>query len=350
MVAEKHVGQTTLMDEVPPDDKRALPPPTAPESIDVSLRGFEDKATAERFGHVIADAVRGISRYINLQRLDGITVAFDYDEALAQLDRGYSASKALTRTGTDKLVGVAMSPAVLRNGAVKSHMVFHAPFVLGLEEPDTENFRRAFYLVAHECGHVEDLKERDEAFPETILRRPFANNEEAILGQFSAAVWEEYAASRVSAIFGEDLTAIYEQSFTSVLGVARNQAEAAIRSYRLHGDIIRVVEQAGNSLCEPLRMAAYLIGHLDGIAADFDLAPQARDELATSTYANFVRRLADGLRDLWSRRGRWSTLAEFDVLKEIGRDALADGGVILKLLPDGQLYVDIPFTPSTMPI
>jgi hypothetical protein len=198
------------MDEAPPDDKPTLPPPTAPETIDVSLRGFQDKATAERFGHIIADVVHSISRYINLERLDGITVAFDYDEALAQLDRGYNPSKPLTRTGTDKLVGVAMSPAVLRDGVVKSRLVFHAPFVLGLEEPNTENFRRALYLVAHECGHVQDLKERDEAFPETILRRPFANDEEAILGQFSTVIWEEYAASRVSAIFGEDQSAIYE--------------------------------------------------------------------------------------------------------------------------------------------
>lgn len=101
---------------------------------------------------------------------------------------------------------------------------------------------------------------------------------------------------------------------------------------------------------EPLRTAAYLIGHLDGIDAEFDLVPQARDELAASTYADFIRRLAGGLRDLWSRRGRWSALAEFDVVKEIGRDALADGGVILRPLPDGRLYVDIPFTPDTMPI
>jgi hypothetical protein len=338
------------MDNVFSGEKLPLSPPTAPTSIAVSLRGFADAAFAEPFANTIAAAVRTISCYINLERLDGITVAFDYDEALAQLDRGYQASKPLTRTGTDQLVGVAMTPAVLRNGAVKSHMVFHAPLVVGLEQPGTEVFRRALYLVAHECGHVEDLKLRDDAFPGTILQRSIPNIEDAILDQVAGVVWEEYAASRVSAIFGEDETAIYERSFTSVLAVARDQANAAIRSYRLHGDINRVLEQAGSPLCEPLRLAAYLIGHLDGLGSDFDLVPQARDQLSTSSYASFVRRLGDALRELWSRRGRWAAHAEFDVLKDIGRDLLADGGMILMRLPGGQLYVDVPFTPNTMPV
>jgi hypothetical protein len=71
----------------PTDESQELPPPTAPESIGVNLRGFLDAASAERFGNVIAEIVRYISRVMNLERLDGITVAFDYDDALAQLDR-----------------------------------------------------------------------------------------------------------------------------------------------------------------------------------------------------------------------------------------------------------------------
>src|SRR6266567_2798592 len=89
----------------------------------------------------------------------------------------------------------------------------------------------------------------------------------------------------VSAVFGEHQSAVYEQCFTSVLSVAREQGNVAIRSYRMHGDITRVLEEAGPPLCEPLRTAAYLIGHLDGLNLGFDSAPRARDELATSAYA-----------------------------------------------------------------
>ena len=332
------------------DDEQGIPPPTAPLSIGVSLRGFADRAAAERFGDVIANAVRAISSHINMERLDGITVAFDYDQALAELDRGYQASRPLARTASDQLVGVAMAPTVLRNGTVKSHMVFHAPFVLRLEEEDTEGFRHALYLVAHECGHVEDLKYRDEAFPGTILQCTITDAEDAILAQIADALWEEYAASRASAVFGREQTKIYEESFASVLAVARNRANAAIRSYRVHANINRVLEEAGAPLFEPLRLAAYLIGHLDGLSSDFSFAPQARDQLAASPYESHIHRLGNAFRELWSQRGRWASPSEFDVLKNIARDVLAYGGMILRRLPDGRLYVDIPFTPDTTPV
>jgi hypothetical protein len=58
------------------------PPPTAPENVSVSLRSFESHEAAERFGHMIANCVRTIGRCIDVERLDGVTVAFDYDEAL----------------------------------------------------------------------------------------------------------------------------------------------------------------------------------------------------------------------------------------------------------------------------
>ena len=59
------------------------------ENIPVSARGFKDAETATRFAHVLAHVVRVVSRYIDLSRLDGITIAYDYDVALAALDRGY---------------------------------------------------------------------------------------------------------------------------------------------------------------------------------------------------------------------------------------------------------------------
>jgi hypothetical protein len=327
-----------------------LPPPTAPSNIPVNLRGFADTESAERFGHVIAETVRAISSVANLERLDGITVAYDYDDALAQLDRGFQPSRPLTRTSTEEIAGVAMAAPVVRNRAVKSHLVFHAPFVLPLEsEENTEEFWMALYMVAHECGHVDDLKHRDEAFPNVLLQRQVTDVQDSTLEPISFGLWDEYAACRLSAPFGRHQTAIYEQSFNSVLSVAKDKANASIRSYRTHANLGQVIAEAGEFICKPLKLSAYLLGHLDGLGGNMDDVPQARDLIAKTSYAVFIERLHAALQDLWSRRGTWASYAEFDVLKDIVRDLLADGGMILTRMPDGRMHVDIPFTRETMP-
>lgn len=298
---------------------------------------------------MIGVIIRDISCLINLERLDGVTVAYDYDEALAQFDRGYQSNRPLTRTADSRLLGVAMAPAVLRNGIVKGHLVFHAPVVLPLQNEGDEHFHQALYIVAHECAHIEDLKHKDESFPGIILQRQITDYEEAVLEKLASALWDEYAACRISAVLGSGQTAVYEDSFVLVLAAARDDANNAIRSYRWHGDVNRVLEEASRPLCEPLRIAAYLVGHLDGIDEGWHAVPCARDALAVSAYQPFIDRLIAILRDLWSRRGRWQSRSVFMPLHDLGRDVLAHGGLILKARLDGSLYVDIPFTPETMP-
>ena len=102
-------------------------------------------------------------------------------------------------------------------------------------------------------------------------------------------------------------------------------------------------------LCEPLRLASYLISHLDGLGYDLHQAPRAQAKLAASCYAHFVQNVSDVLRDLWTRRGCWTSAMEFDVLRNIGHDVLSDGGLILRRLRNGEVYVDIPFTSDTIP-
>ena len=329
--------------------KSSDPLPTAPNRLPVSVQGFENTDHAKAFASLIAHVVYEISCYIDLDRLDGITVAHDYDKALAHLDRGCPTTRPLTRTSSDQLSGVAMAPPVMRDGVIKGHVVFYAPVVLPIEQEEGNMYRQAIYTIAHECAHVEDLKNRDKCFPGTILRKMTVDVEDATLEQISSALWEEYAACRVSAPFCKEQMQYYEQGFIDVLRKSGDLANEAIRSYRVHGNVKRVLEEAGQPLCEPLRLFAYLSGHLDGLGEDMESAPLARDELLGSGYAAFTGRILKILRSLWSVRGSWASPAAFDPLKAVGKDALGNGGIFLIRQPDGNLYVDIPFTPKTMP-
>jgi len=325
------------------EDESLLPPLTVAENISISLKDFASSEHAEKFGHIIANTVCTISRILDLERLDGITVAFNYEDALLQLDRGCQISRPLSRTSDGHNVGIAMAAAVLRTGVVKAHILLWAPTVLALESSSNEGFWPALYILAHECGHVEDLKLRDVCFPGTILQNQITDPEKVILERFVEVLWEEYAACRACAIFGKAQTAIIEKSFIEVLIDSRKRANAAILSYRFHRSIERVLEEACVPLCEPLRLAAYLFGHLDGLNTSLDDAPHARDLLSGSSYVSFINRLRDVLRGLWSNRGHWTSIDEFDPLRSIVRDLLEDCGIFLQLQADGSLYINIPY-------
>jgi hypothetical protein len=57
------------------DSEQSLPEPSLSGGLNLSLRGFADEEVARRFGQRMGDAVHMVSRWIDLSRLDGVTVA-----------------------------------------------------------------------------------------------------------------------------------------------------------------------------------------------------------------------------------------------------------------------------------
>jgi hypothetical protein len=62
---------------------------TMPSNLQFSARSFADEDYAKEAMYKLHSVLSVISQSIDLTNLDGVTVAFDYDEALAELDRGY---------------------------------------------------------------------------------------------------------------------------------------------------------------------------------------------------------------------------------------------------------------------
>ncbi|NUJ81753.1 hypothetical protein HUN39_17325 [Methylocystis sp. FS] len=121
------------------------PSPTVP-SFQIKFLDVEAEA-AQRFGVVIGEYIQEISRYIDLERLDGVTIANDYPAALRQLDRGFTASHELTPTASELVTGVAMTPSVRRDGVVKAHMVLMAGVIFPLEDEQHEFWKDALYVL-----------------------------------------------------------------------------------------------------------------------------------------------------------------------------------------------------------
>lgn len=343
------MDESVTREEGEPD----LPPSTVPAALPISVSGnFDSEEQAKTLANNVLATIRILGSYIDLERLDGVTVADDYDAALQNLDRGFKASRPLTRSNSDRITGIAMSPAVKRNGVVKAHLLFAAWAMRSLLNCDDQDaVSDAVYTIAHECGHVEDLRRRDEAFPGLILNSHYSRYDNAAFGQVADTVWEEYAACRISAPFAKPKQVSYYQTgLLSALDGARDRSNAAIREYRLHGDINRGVSEAGEHICEPLRMFGYLLGTLDGHQnTTAETAPDVAATIDGGAYAQLFSRTQSILRHLWATRSQWSSTAIFDPLRNVVRDAFTEAGVVISLLPGDQVHVSFPFLPGTIP-
>lgn len=169
---------------------------TRPLNVPMSFRGFDQEA-AEETASTLGYMLHEFGKIIDLSALDGMTVAFDYDDALTDLDRGYETVRVLTKT-TEFGTGVAMTPAVLRDCVLKSHIVINAAVALMLKDEDKENANLAIHTIVHECAHVEITAAYEKCFPDELLKKRYDTILDCWRWDVIKACWDEYAACRIA--------------------------------------------------------------------------------------------------------------------------------------------------------
>ncbi|MGV9008068.1 hypothetical protein [Brevundimonas sp.] len=325
----------------------ALPPTTAPDAFQISVQGFSNTEAAKQLGETVGELIRTLGSFIDLAILDGVTIGIDYDAALASVDQGVEGLSALDRTNTEELQGVAKTCPVLRDGVVKSHLVFNAVMLVPLIAEDGqvshEDVQSSVGIIAHECAHVEIGALMMAKVPEARFGAQIAEFERAMLFPIAEVCWDEYAVCRLSARFASQQNVQHAESILAVTPEARVRAELAVRAYRDHGEINRLLSEAGSELLQPMKAVAYLLGGLDAddlVWADF---PAVRAAIEEAGYADLVDRMHEQCRRLWDTRGSWSE--DQDVLEpliKLARDVFASGGIHLSTLDNGLCRVDVP--------
>lgn len=335
------------MEEPETPESAPLPPTTVSTDCQLSCRGFPDEATALSFGAAINSAIVELGRVMDLSLLDGVTVGYDYDDALASVELGYESTVAKTYS-TGSLVGVAKFLRVLRDGEVRAHVVFHAHYVLAIADESDPNFWLAANVVAHELGHVAAQHWFDRALPHAMLKPYEGDWAVASIRDAAHSMWEEYAACRLSAPFSNDAkVGDYIQCVEESVPGKIEAAQERIKAYRTHGDVAQVMVEACSSIAIPLKMASYLLGHMDGRGDESDLADTCSVFMA-SPFGPFMSKLQAALRELWTTREEWDGWGSFDELADVLVQACTAVGMFITLADTGS-RVDIPFTAETMP-
>ncbi len=317
------------------------PPATAPEQFLISLRGFENEDRAKNVGNIIRLCIRELSRDIDLSGLDGVTIAFDYAQALRELDRGFETKHQLTPTDGDAF-GIAMTPLVKRDGKVKSHIVIAAEVAEFLEDLEGERFKSALGTLAHECAHVEITTRFDAAFPDFLLTKVHDNMLDGLRWRVILACWDEYAANWISAIFDENRIEADETVFLRVLENAQPKANALIKEVHIHGDVNRILTEVFSVYGDLMKFACYQLGTMRGQALTLDDLPKTKAALTDHWFAPHFHRLSQLCRDIEDSYGAWTDQAPFEALGSLAETIVAENGVIVTRQAGNDLWVNIP--------
>jgi hypothetical protein len=324
---------------------------TIPSNLQLSARMFADENYAKEAMYKLHSVLSVLSQYIDLTNLDGVTVAFDYDEALAELDRGYQTTHMLRPT-KDVAIGVAMSPTVIRNGVIKTHLVLNANYALGiLEEPgeETDLFPQSLHTIAHECAHVEVTAAFDRCFPGFLLQKKQSNPLDHIRWEVILAVWDEYAACRIAGAIGYEPADGYLDILIKFLGVTRSQCYEMIKAYRIHGDVGQVAAEVYGKLGNLLKYSSYFLGAVSAHETPETHPTALTEEPEFGWFVPFYDRLVVVHEALWSEFGKWTTMDPFEKIGDVLEQMAESIGIEASPMPSGLVSFNIPYRQESMP-
>jgi hypothetical protein len=311
-----------------------------PKELHYTLIGFESedfaRAASTRVAQVIDELVPQLG--LSLAGLDGVTISVDYDAGLRQLDRGYDATEAPTRTNDEVASGIAMTPYVLRDGRVMSHMILSAAVVPLIDQPISGVSGK--YIVAHELSHAHEHYFRDRQLPNTLLNVKITKSDEAVLFEAADACWGEYAACYFSAPVHPDQAKLFEMTVLSLLTDARQKIVEAKRQWLTDRNFTAAWQKISAIILALLKYFSYLLGHAAGLNKSIEeLAPGAWGILQSNPWiSTWIEKLDRTLQTMLETFEEWQSLDAFDPLKQVARGLLTDCGISISD-SSGSLYV-----------
>jgi hypothetical protein len=235
-----------------------------------------------------------------------------------------------------------MSPAVLRNGALKSYLVFDLAIMGNLLQPmEQDEHARAVHVMAHECAHVEITDAYDRCFPETLLRKQATTRAEQIAGG-GWHTWQEYAATKRAAPFGRDPTQDYEGVFLTALAGITDDVQQRIDAYRMSHDVERLYHEPVPLIERFLELTAYHVGNLAGRGISLEDTESYAVQVASHPLAAHLITFAKRCEDVEALYGHWPDHTALASVGSMRDDIAAALGLILTELPNGRLYLRVP--------
>jgi len=277
----------------------------------VSFRDCADQPTAEKIAAQLNVLTTQLSRIMPLARLDGVTVAYNYPQAVAEVDRGRSDIRPATTASAEVGVGIAQTVAVFRGDLVKSHLVLASNVAYALIDEDSDTQLWAIHAIANQLALVAFQDVIDTTLPDTMLQK-LEGMPGALFGAIGGAL-DSYVASREISFLGayETVEAQYATLLEQAVDRALKDFPTLRVAYRYHGDLDRLLSEALSHARYILEFSAKLLGHADEKGAQ----PWKHGALAASLkragLSNWIVTFEADLQRFYARVGQWESFDEF---------------------------------------
>jgi hypothetical protein len=317
-------------------------------SYSVRLADYGDAVLAKEVADVVQAVVAQLAREIPLQDLDGLTIAVDYNTALATLDRGDTDLPPVTSGALGYGLGVAKPVTVRRDGQRKEHLVVAAGVAESWISEDAETRAFGLHTLVKMLAGIAHTTRYADALNMTFTPDPMARALHLAVATASSGYWSARQAAYVAPDEGETYAVLVTESV--------DYAEREIAGSRAHmanpSDVGPTTVRALECVSAVLTHAADWLGHRDGLPdgevfAGSDLAAR----LATRGLDRWLEVFG---RDLAACYGSDDTL-EFSVLTSLSRHVeRLFWSLGIYCWPDGEdvrcIVSDQPFLPLQVPI
>lgn len=268
-IADAEKRRSLAPEELPP----AQPREYAQEqfSYSVTLHDFGDDILAREYGDILQSVLGALARQMPLHNLDGITIADDYGDALAKLDRGDPDLPPAVSGALAYGTGVAMPVTVIRDGTVKEHLVVAAWIAAGWAADDPKARAMALHILIKMLAGIANAAR----FADPVEFKPDEIGRELHFAVARAP--SVYWSAKQAAFIAPDEGITYADLVIESLDHAREAVAAARGRMADSSDIGEGFHIARECVSAVLGHAADWIGHRDGLADD---QPFKGDDLA----------------------------------------------------------------------
>jgi hypothetical protein len=314
----------------------------------------------------VVEAIKELDGELDLRRMHRIIVAEDFAEELAELSAATASGEPITHTTEEYAVAVAKVVTLPSGEDYEIVPVVSAHYVLALlasafseedageEDADflpSELFGMVLHGLHHELCHVHDQNKTIDAFG-TLMLSPYYAGKDAYLYPLAEVCWSEYIADFMSTSTVDSLwLGLMTNNFGNAIERTKPHFDSEILAYRLHGDLERVLDSFQRHGVFLAKSAAYILGYVDGLNTSLsELSADTYERLSNSYFESTWNEMHEALREMRQRYPNgWRDPSIYDSLATVLESYYAKMGLILSTTAEGQMYVDIPFTPETTP-